>query len=487
MTTTRASRAAQTLPDRGEHERVLARVDAFAQEYLAGVDDRPVRSPRQAEILSGFDEPLPERGVGAAAALDLLCERASAAALTTSGPRSYHFVMGGATPAALGADMIAPVMDQAAYAWASSPLGVRLEQVCLNWLKELFGLPRELAGIITTGATMANYVALAAARQWWGERHGVDVSEHGLAGLSPAPVLSSGHLHASTRKCLSMLGLGRRSAELFARDATGTLDLAALRERLRGLAGAPAILVANAGEVNAGDFDPIAELADLAEEHGCWLHVDGAFGLFAALSPRTAHLVAGVERAHSVTVDGHKWLNVPYDCGFSFVRGGELLGKAFAYAAAYLPGADDPRPNFGAIGPESSRRTRALAVWATLKAYGREGYRALVERHLDLAQHLARLVDAAPDLERLAEVPLCIVSFRYNPGGRSERDLDELNERLGEALLEDGRFWAGTTRFGTRVALRPALVNWRIREQDLDLFVRVVRELGARIAAGGGS
>ena len=481
MTTTRISKT--IVPDRSEHDSVLARVEAFAQEYLANVDDRPVCSPRLAETLARFDEPLPERGVGATAALDLLFERAKEAALTTSGPRSYHFVMGGTTPAALGADMIAPVIDQASYAWASSPLGTRLEQVCLSWLKELFGLPRELTGVMTTGATMANFVALAAARQWWGERHGADVSERGLAGLPAPSVLSSGYLHASTKKCLSMLGLGRHAAELFARDATGALDLAAMRVRLRGLRGAPAILIGNAGEVNAGDFDPIAELADLAEEFGCWLHVDGAFGLFAALSPRTAHLVAGAERAHSITVDGHKWLNVPYDCGFAFVRGGELLGKAFAYAAAYLPGPDDPRPNFGAIGPESSRRARGLAVWATLKAYGREGHRALVERHLDLAQHLARLVDAAPDLERLAEVPLCIVSFRYNPGARSEQELDALNERLGAALLEDGRFWAGTTRFGTRIALRPALVNWRIREQDLDLFVQVVRELGARIAA----
>jgi glutamate/tyrosine decarboxylase-like PLP-dependent enzyme len=197
------------------------------------------------------------------------------------------------------------------------------------------------------------------------------------------------------------------------------------------------------------------------------------------LSSRTAQLAAGVERADSVTVDGHKWLNVPYDCGFAFVERTDLLGRAFAYTAAYLPDPDDPHPNLGTIGPESSRRARALAVWATLAAYGREGYRQLVERHLDLAQQLARRVDEAPDLERLADVPLNIVCFRYNPGGLGEDELNALNERLGEAILADGRVYAGTTLYDGKVALRPAIVNWRTREGDIDVFVEVVRELGA--------
>jgi glutamate/tyrosine decarboxylase-like PLP-dependent enzyme len=470
-------------PRRNELESVLSTVHAFARAYSAELDDRPVRSPRMDAAVAAFRGSLPETGVGAERVVELLAERARDAALATGGPRSYHFVMGGATPAALGADMLAPVIDQAAYAWASSPLGVELEELSLAWLRELFALPAELAGIMTTGATMANFVALAAARQWWGWRHGVDVAERGLSGLPPAPLLSSGHLHASTKKCLSMLGVGRAAATTCAVDASGAVDLAALRARLEALRGAPAILVANAGEVNAGTFDPIEEMARLAEEFGAWLHVDGAFGLFARLSPRSAHLAAGAERAHSITVDGHKWLNVPYDCGFAFVRDRALLEQAFAYSAAYLPGVADPRPNFGAIGPESSRRARALAVWATLAAYGRAGYRALVERHLDLAQHLAALVDRASDLQRLDDVPLCIVCFRYDPGGLTDAELDRINERLGAALLEDGRFWVGTTRHRGRVAFRPALVNWRIRAQDLEEFVRVVRELGARVAA----
>jgi glutamate/tyrosine decarboxylase-like PLP-dependent enzyme len=387
------------------------------------------------------------------------------------------------TPAALGADWLTTVFDQIAYAWVTSPLGVQLEVVALAWLRDLFGLPPAWGGIMTTGATMANFVGLAAAREWWGERHGLDVAESGLSGMPSVPVFSSGHVHAATLKCLAMLGIGRSSLRLFRRDDIGRLDTDALAIALRELDGAPAILVGNAGEVNAGGFDPLEELADLADEYDAWLHIDGAFGLFARLTPRTAHLAAGVERADSVTVDGHKWLNVPYDCGFSFVAEPERLVKAFSYTGDYLPALDDPRPNFGTIGPESSRRARALATWATLRAYGRRGYREMVEGHLDLAQKLASLVDAAPDLERLADVPLNIVCFRFNPGGEPEEELNRINHRLGEAILEDGRFYVGTTKYGSKTALRPALVNWRTRESDVDGFVGVVRELGAQVAA----
>ncbi|HEV8628960.1 MAG TPA: pyridoxal-dependent decarboxylase [Thermoanaerobaculia bacterium] len=470
-------------PQRGEIEGVLALVAAEARAYFAGLDERPARAPRAEEVTRPFHAPLPEQGVGAAAALGELTERGVEATVATGGPRCFHFVIGGSTPAALGADWLATAWDQIAYAWVTSPLAVELELVSLAWLRELFGLPAGWSGIMTTGATMANFVGLAAARQWWGERHGFDVAERGLAGAPPVPVLSSGHIHGSAVKCLSMLGIGRGSLRRLTRDSVGNLDLAALEAALRGLDGAPAIVIATVGEPNAGASDPVVAVADLAERYGAWLHVDGAFGLFARLSPRTAHIAAGVERARSVCVDGHKWLNVPYDSGYGFVADGRLLAKAFRYTGEYLPDPDDPRPNLGTIGPESSRRARALAVWATLRAYGAAGHRAMVERHLDLAQRLARRVDEAPDLERLAEVPLCVVCFRCNPGGLPEEALDRLNQKLGEALLADGRFYVGTTTYAGKVALRPALVNWRTREQDVDAFVEVVREVGRRVGA----
>jgi glutamate/tyrosine decarboxylase-like PLP-dependent enzyme len=471
------------IPERAEIREVLELVAREAAAYLDRLDGRAVRTPGLEAAVRSLGGKLPETGTGASAALRELLDRGIEGSVASSGPRYYHFVIGGVTPAALGADWLATVLDQCAYAWASSPLGTQLEVDALAWLRDLFGLPAGWGGLMTTGATQANFVGLAAARQWWGERHGADVAERGLAGLPPVPVFSGGYIHASTIKCLAMLGIGRSSLRRFRRDELGRLDVDALARALRELDGAPAILVGNAGEVNAGDFDPIDELADLAEEHDAWLHVDGAFGLFARLSPRTARLAEGVERADSVTVDGHKWLNVPYDCGYAFVAEPARLVRAFSYTGDYLAALDDPRPNFGTIGPDSSRRGRAFATWATLRAYGRRGYREIVERHLDLARHLAKLVDAAPDLERLADVPLNIVCFRYRPEGEPEPELDRLNARLGEALLEDGRFYAGTTKYGTKTALRPALVNWRTRESDLEEFVEVVRELGSRVAA----
>lgn len=472
------------LPDRRELEPLLEHAFSGVRDYLFSVDERVALAPDAEEQLRAFAGPLPDIGTGAEEALRTLIEHGIPGATTTSGPRFYHFVVGGVTPAAFGADLITAVLDQPAYAWASSPLGVHLEVLALRWLRELFELPAEWTGVMTTGATMANFVGLAAARQWWGETHGVDPSRSGLAGLPAVPVLSSGHIHASAIKCLAMLGIGRDSLKVTGSGPAQRIDLAALEDALRELQGAPAIVVANAGEVNAGEFDPIARMAALARKHGAWLHVDGAFGLFARVSPRTRHLVEGVELADSVTVDGHKWLNVPYDCGFSFVRDVDLLRRAFAYSADYLPSPEDPRPNFGSVGPESSRRARAIAVWATLQAYGRTGHRHIVERHLDLARYLANRIDSHNDLERLAPVPLNIVCFRYNPGDHAEHELNELNERLGRALTADGRVFAGTTRFEGRVALRPAISNWRTSEADLDLFVDVVRELGRGLHNG---
>src|SRR5262249_40073805 len=250
----------------------------------------------------------------------------------------------------------------------------------------------------------------------------VDVDADGLSGLPRPRVLASGYVHPSDTKVLAMLGMGRGTVERLTSDAVGRIDLAAMERKLQAAAasGAPALVIASAGAVNAGDFDRIDAMVDLAHEHGAWLHVDGAFGLFAAVSPRTSHLVEGVGKADSVIADGHKWLNVPYDCGFAFVRDGSLLPPAFTITAAYLPSLDRERPGFAFLGPESSRRARSLAVWATLRAYGREGYRSVIEGHLDLAQRLARRVHEAPDLELLADVGFDIVCFRYRPPGMDE-------------------------------------------------------------------
>jgi len=466
---------------RAEMEPLVTQLREVLGGILLRTDERVALERDAAAALASFREPLPEEGCGAERALASLLHWNEVAGANTAGPRCYHFVIGGNTPAAQGADLLASALDTITYTWVLSPCGVEMERQALDWLKDLLGLPAQWPGIMVTGASMANFVCLAAARQWWGQEHGIDVSETGLSGLPTLPVLTSGFVHASTLKVLALLGVGRSAVERFQCDPFGRMDLAALRARLDSLGRQPALVVLNAGEVNAGEFDPIADAIALARQHNCWVHVDGAFGLFARLSPRTADLVAGVEGADSATVDGHKWLNVPYDSGYAFVRSHSLLAQAFRYAADYLPAEDDARPTLGAIGPESSRRARSFAVWATLKAYGRQGHRQIVEHCLDIAQHLAGLVSTASDLELMNEPRLNIVAFRYNPGGLAEDALDALNERLGAALLEDGRFLAGTSKWGPRTVLRPAFCNWRTRREDVEAFARVVAEIGRRV------
>jgi glutamate/tyrosine decarboxylase-like PLP-dependent enzyme len=463
---------------RGEIENLIGQLQIALADAIRGMDHRPALTLGADAALEVLKEPLPDSGCGAQKSIEKLLEINAKAAANTGGPKCFHFIIGGNTPAAMAADLLATAYETVTYTWVVSPVGVQMELQALDWLKELFGLPASMSGIMVTGATMANFVGLASARQWWGEQHGFDVSETGMAGKPQMPVLTSGFVHASTLKVLALQGVGRARVQQFCRDDFGRLDINAMQRALEALNGLPAVVIINAGEVNAGEFDPLSDMIKLARKHNCWVHVDGAFGLFARVSPRIAHFVEGVEQADSVTVDGHKWLNVPFDSGYAFVRDRGLMARAFRYSADYLPAEDNPRPTLGAIGPESSRRARSFAVWATLKAYGRQGHRRIVEHCLDIAQHFAHQVRLYDELELMADVPLNIVAFRFNPGGLSECELDELNQHLGEVVIADGRFMAGTSKIGPRTIFRPAFSNWRTRNQDVEEFAAVVVELG---------
>lgn len=468
--------------DRAQAAAALERVFRAAGPYLEGLPGLPVHDGAADALVDSLDGPLPEKGDGTIASVEQLLRVATRAGTRSSGPRFFHLVVGGATPAAMAGDWVTSLVDQAAGLHVSSPLAARVESVVLAWLKDLFGLPESYGGVLTPSATLAHVTGLACARTWWAERHGVDVAAQGLAGLPVMPVFTSGLVHPSTRKALQILGCGRDTLRTFSRDDTGRLDLPALEAALRELDGAPAVIVGNLGEVYSGDSDPLDAMADLAERYGAWFHVDGAFGLFAAVSPRTAAQAAGVERADSITADGHKWLNVPYESGFSFVRDRAIQARAFgAWGVSYLPEAPSARVDYNTLGPESSRRARAFPIWATLRAHGRDGYREMVERHLDVAEHLGRLVDESPDFELLAQVRLCIVCFRHRPPGVPEDELDDLNTELGAALLRDGRVYAGTATYRGMKALRCALVNWRTTEADVELLLTVLREVAAEL------
>ncbi|CAA9557806.1 MAG: Aromatic-L-amino-acid decarboxylase [uncultured Thermomicrobiales bacterium] len=457
----------------------------IAGTYLDGLRDRPVsRAATVTEMAAALDQPLPETGTDAAAAVREWFERAGPGIVASPGPRFFGFVNGGSLPAALAGDWLASALDQNLVAWVSSPAGAQTETVVIRWLLDLFGLPPGWDGTLTTGATMANLVGLAAARQWVGERMGFDPAADGLSGNPRIPVVVSSLTHASIRKALATLGLGR-TATIEIPAVGGALDPAGVREALAGLDG-PAIVVAGLGEVNTGASDDLAAIADARDTHapGAWLHVDAAFGLFAALSPRTAELVIGVERADSVATDGHKWLNVPYDCGVALLRDGATARTAFAAGASYLAPAAGDGPAPSALGPEMSRRMRALPVWCALRSAGRAGYRAMVERCLDNAAAFAAWVGATPGLELLAPAPTIIVCFRVAPAGMDDTETDEVNRRVVAGLQADGRAFVSGTVWEGKAAIRAAFDNWATGPADVAILQAAILDVAARESTG---
>ncbi|MGW2748499.1 pyridoxal phosphate-dependent decarboxylase family protein [Streptomyces sp. NPDC001450] len=429
----------------------------FAAGEVAGLAERPVaaagRPPGRA--------PLPDEGAGGAGALARFAGRWAPGFSGSAGPRYLGFVTGGATPASVAGDWLTSAFDQnvsgAVGSWAAE-----LERETVAWLRELFGLGEAHSGAFVTGATVSNTVGLAIAREWLGERLGVDVSRAGVAALGPVDVLS-GSPHSSVVKALSVLGIGRdrlRRVPLLPGDREA-VDVAALETALAGLGGRPAIVVANAGTVDTVDFDDLRTIAALKERHDFWLHVDAAFGGFAALSPEYAALVDGLDAADSVCVDLHKWLNVPYDAAVQFTRRRDLQVAVFHNASPYL-GLPTGEPDFLHLTPENSRRLRALPAWFSLVAYGRAGHREIVERNVALARRLGEGVDGLPGLRLLAPVRLNVVCFTL----AEEEPTQERVAALARAVAESGEAFLTPTVYGGVPALRAAFSNWRTTEAD---------------------
>ena len=465
--------------DAGDVRRAIDRAHALAADYLASLPTRAATpAPEPAALRAALDEPLPEAGSDPAEAAAEWMRRTEGGITASSGPRFFGFVTGGVTPAALAGDWLTAAIDQNAGLWLSSPAAVATEEVVLRWLKELFHLPTGWGGALTSGATMANLIGLAAARQWAGERLGFDPAADGLGGRPAIPVVSSTEIHSSARKALGTLGLGRGAVRTVRAEA-GVVDLDALDRELAAVDG-PVILVGNAAEVNTGHLDDLAALADRRDAHpgGAWLHVDAAFGIFAAATPRLRHLLAGIDRADSVAADGHKWLNVPYDSGFGFVRDTRYLREAFAVSAAYTAGSAETWDPMSHL-PEMSRRFRGLAAWCALKAYGREGYRAMVERCVDNAAAFAAWVEATPGVELMSPAPLNIVCFRYAPAGMPDDAADTFNREAVERLHADGRVFVTGTVWAGRAAIRAAFDNWSTTAADVRVLQEAVADMRA--------
>lgn len=435
---------------------LLEQARNYAVSVLADLPSRPAAVPPAPKDA----EPLPEEGIGSAAALEHFQRRWATGFSGSAGSRYLGFVTGGATPAAVVGDWLTGVFDQNVVS-SSDSCATDLERETVGWLRELFGLSAEHSGAFVTGATMSNFVGLAIGREWVGEQLGVSIADDGLAAVGDIPVLSSSP-HSSTFKALSMLGIGRNSVRripsLPGREAVDVDQLAA---ELEVLDGRPAIVVANAGTVNTVDFDDLRALAELRQRHRFWLHVDAAFGGFAALSPRYADLVAGLDQADSICIDLHKWLNVPYDSGVQFSRRPDLQVRIFQNYATYL-GLPGPDPDFVHLTPESSRRLRALPAWFTLTAYGRQGHREIVERDAALAQELGNRISAAPHLRLLAPVRLNTVCFTL-----AEQPTAEKIDALANAIARSGQTFLSPTVHQGVPALRAAVSNWRTTEDDL--------------------
>ena len=460
---------------------IISLVCDAAVPYLDKLRNLPVNSQWTSNVRPTFNGQLPVAGRGGANAISSLIETGFLAATRSNGPRFYNFVIGGVTPAALAADWLVSVLDQNVAGRVSSEYGTMIEIETIRWLLELCDLPANWRGVLVASATLANFTGLSCARQWWGQRLGFNVAEQGITQAPAMTVLSSGYVHPSIRKALQMLGHGRETIRVFSRDSAGRIDLEAMRQQLESCE-TPGVIVANAGEVNAGDFDPIEDLADLAAEFDAWLHIDAAFGIFARLSESASLLTKGFDRANSIAADAHKWLNVPYESGFCLVRDPTILANTFGMSnAPYIADLARPDAGFATLGPEASRRARALPIWASLAAYGKDGYKAMVNRHINLASMLADAIVADPNFELLAEVKLPIVCFRYHPDNCSNDELNRLNDQLSKAINSDGRFAIGATQYAKCSALRVAIFNWRITEAEIIEFINVLKEIAQQV------
>ncbi len=437
-----------------------------AIRYLKGLPERGVApGPQALAALERFDEPLPEHPADPQRVLALLDEAGSPATMASAGPRFFGFVIGGSLPVTVAAAWLATAWDQNAGAYAASPVAAVLEQVAQRWLIELFGLPDTTVAGFVTGATMANMTSLAAARHAVLARAGWDVDDRGLQGAPPLTVIVGEEAHPSLLKGLGLLGLGRQNVRRVPADGQGRMRADALPP----ISG-PTIVCTQAGNVNTGAFDPIEELTARAHEAGAWVHVDGAFGLWAAAAPERAHLVPGIGTADSWATDAHKWLNVPYDSGLAFVRDPEPLRAAMGVTAAYLPDSMMREP--AAHAPELSRRARGVEVWAALRALGRSGVADLVERDCRYATAFAAGLSAAGH-EILNDVELNQVLVSFGD--------EETTRRVVAAVQDDGTCWAGVTVWQGRTAMRISVSGWSTTPDDVE------RSLAAMLRAAAGS
>jgi glutamate/tyrosine decarboxylase-like PLP-dependent enzyme len=435
----------------------LRRAAELARAWLETLADRPVGARGDAAGLHG---PLPERGEDPLAVIEALAAAAEPGLVASAGPRYFGFVTGGALPAALAADWLTSAWDQNVAMHAMSPAAAVAEQTVAGWVCELLGLPAGAGVGLVSGAQMANATALAAARNAVLARAGWDVEERGLIGAPPVRVIVGAEAHATVFNALRLLGLGRATAVRVAADEQGRMRAGELARTLAA-GGGPAIVCAQAGNVNTGAFDPFEEIVAACRAAGAWCHVDGAFGLWAAAAPGRAHLTAGAAAADSWAVDAHKWLNVPYDSALAIVADPAPLNAAMALTAAYLTAAGARERNGADWAPEASRRARAFPLYAALRQLGRSGLAELVERDCALAARIAARLAQEPGVAILNEVVLNQVLVRFG-------DDDTATGAVIERVQREGTCWLGGTVWHGVAAMRVSVSGWQTTAADAD-------------------
>jgi len=460
------------------HRRLFQRAIEHASAFRDRVADRPPRPLiSAAELQARFDGPTPEVGEEPLAVIDALNSAAEPGLAGCTGPRFFGWVIGASQPVGVAADMLTSAWGQNAGAYACSPAAAMAEKIAARWLLDMLRLPADSSVRFVTGATMASCVCLAAARNAVLAQVGWDVEADGLQGAPPVRVFVGEDAHVTVHAALRYLGFGSRAVRIPA-DTQGRMDAPALRAALEQGSG-PAIVIAQAGQMNTGEFDPVADLARTCRRHGAWLHVDGAFGLWARTVPELAELTAGLEEASSWSVDGHKWLQLPYDSGFAIVRDAAAHRRAMSITASYLPPAGEGEYEPGQLVPELSRRARGFAVWAQLRALGRHGIADLVRRHCALARRVARRLATEPRVTVLNAVPLNQVIVTFGTG--TVEECNTLTQATVAQLQDDNICLAGGAQWRRHFVLRLSLIAGPLLEADADRLTSAVLAAWRRV------
>jgi glutamate/tyrosine decarboxylase-like PLP-dependent enzyme len=437
-----------------------------ARDWLEGLDERPVEArAKLAELRARFEGPLPDFGTAPVDVVSHLVTDTKDGLLGSAGGRFYAWVIGGGLDSALAADWLVSTWDQNAALYGCGPVTAVIEEVAGEWLKELFDLPREASFAFTTGCQLAHMTGLAAARHALLKRDGWDVETQGLFSAPPISLLANAQRHTSIERAVRFLGLGTRAITPLETDQSGQILPQALEHALRGSSGR-GILVLNAADLNVGTCDLFSELIPMARDAGMWVHVDGAFGLFARVSRARRYLVEGIELADSWATDGHKWLNVPYDCGIAIIRDREAHKAAMTISASYIEAQSAARDQID-WNPEWSRRARGVPVYAALKELGRTGVEALVDRCCDHCAALVEGIGALPGAEVLAAPTLNQGLVRFNRPGATTEENDAYTDDVMMGINATGEAFFSGTNWNGRQAMRVSVVNWRTTAQDV--------------------